>query len=468
MRIAFNMRDHLDRRHFIKSAAAMLAVPAIRSMAAAEEGRAYERPNIIFIMADDLGYADLGCYGQKRIRTPNIDRLAAEGMRFTECYAGAPICAPSRCVLMTGLHTGHATVRGNHGQNAPPHDGEENRIPLTSDDVTVATVLKRAGYATGITGKWGLGEPGSTGLPNDHGFDEWLGYLNQNHAADYYTDYLWRNKERQTIDGNLNGERTVYSADLFSEFSLDFIRENQANPFFLYVATTIPHKTLEVPDLGAYADEPWPEEAKVFAAMVTRLDTHVGQIMDLLKELDLERNTIVFFTSDNGSAKGWDGIFDSCGPLRDKKFTLYEGGIRCPMIVRWPDKIPAGAVSEAVWYFADFLPTAANLAGASAPKPVDGIDVTAALLDNIRDLPDRFFYWELPQGDTQPLRQAVRWRDWKAVRHGPEAELELYDLRNDVGEERNVSGGHPEVVARIQDFLKTARTPSPYWPADGD
>ncbi len=468
MGIALNTKDHLDRRHFIKSAAAMLAVPAIRSMAAEEEGREYERPNIIFIMADDLGYADLGCYGQKRIRTPNIDRLAAEGMRFTQCYAGAPICAPSRCVLMTGLHTGHTTVRGNHGQNAPPHDGEENRIPLTSDDVTVATLLKRAGYATCITGKWGLGEPGSTGLPNDHGFDEWLGYLNQNHAADYYTDYLWRNKERQTIDGNLNGQRTVYSADLFSEFSLDFIRKNQANPFFLYLATTIPHKTLEVPDLGAYADEPCPEEAKVFAAMVTRLDTHVGQIMDLLKELDLERNTIVFFTSDNGSAKGWDGMFDSCGPLRDKKFTLYEGGIRCPMIVRWPDKIPAGAVSEAVWYFADFLPTAANLAGTSTPVPADGIDVTAALLDNTQDLPDRFFYWELPQGDTQPLRQAVRWGDWKAVRHGPEAELELYDLRNDVGEERDVSAEHPEVVARIQDFLKTARTPSPYWPADGD
>ena len=369
---------------------------------------------------------------------------------------------------MTGLHTGHTTIRGNHGRNAPRHDGEANRVPLRVDDVTVATLLKRAGYATGITGKWGLGEPGSTGLPNDHGFDEWLGYLNQNHAADYYTDYLWRNKERQSIEGNLNGQRTVYSADLFSKFSLDFIRKNQANPFFLYMATTIPHKNLEVPDLGIYADEPWSEEAKVFAAMVTRLDTHVGQIMALLKELGLEQKTIVFFTSDNGAAKRWEGMFDSCGPLRDKKFSLYEGGIRCPMIVRWPDKVPAGAVSETAWYFADFLPTAAHLAKTTLPVPVDGIDVSAALLDKTHNLPERFLYWESPEGDSKSLRQAVRWKNWKAIRHGHDAELELYDLRNDPGEKRNVSAKHQEVVAKIQAFLKTARTPSPYWPAPCD
>jgi len=446
----------------------MLGVPAIRAMAADETDRTQERPNIIYIMADDLGYADLGCYGQKRIKTPNIDRLAAEGTRFTQCYTGASVCAPSRCVLMTGLHTGHATIRGNHGQNAPRHEGEANRVPLRADETTVATLLKRAGYATGITGKWGLGEPGSTGLPNDHGFDEWLGYLNQNHAADYYTDYLWRNKERQSINGNLNGQRTVYSTDLFSKFSLDFIRKNQANPFFLYVATTIPHKNIEVPDLGIYADEPWPEEAKTFAAMVTRLDTHVGQIIALLKELGLDRKTIVFFTSDNGAAKRWEGMFDSCGPLRDKKFSLYEGGIRCPMIVRWPDKVSAGAVSDAVWYFADFLPTAAHLAKTSVPVPVDGIDVSAALLDKTHVVPERFLYWESPEGDSKSLRQAVRWKNWKAIRHGHDAELELYDLGNDIGEKHDVSDTHPEVVARIQNFLKTARTASPYWPAPCD
>lgn len=458
----------MNRRHFFQTAAAMLGVPAIRAIAADETDRLEERPNIIHIMADDLGYADLGCYGQKRIKTPNIDRLAAEGTRFTQCYAGASVCAPSRCVLLTGLHTGHATIRGNHGRNAPRHDGEANRIPLRADEITVATLLKQAGYATGITGKWGLGEPGSTGLPNDHGFDEWFGYLNQNHASDYYTDYLWRNKERQRIEGNLNGRRTIYSGDLFAEFSLDFIRKHKANPFFLYLATTIPHKNLEVPDLGIYADEPWPEEAKVFAAMVTRLDKHIGQIMALLKELDLDKNTMVFFTSDNGSARGWEGMFDSCGPLRDKKSSLYEGGIRCPMIVRWPDRVTAGAVRETVWYFADFLPTAAHLANISVPVLVDGIDVSAALLDNALGLPERFLYWESPGGDSKPLQQAVRWKDWKAVRHGHNDEIELYDLRNDMGEIHNVSAKHPKVAARILDFLKTARTPSPYWPAPCD
>ncbi len=460
----------ITRRTFLETSAAatLLEFLSIQGKAFGETPASPSKPNIIFIMADDLGYADLGCYGQKRIKTPNIDRLAAEGIRFTQCYAGASVCAPSRCVLMTGLHTGHATIRGNHGRNAPRHDGEANRVPLRADETTTATLLKRAGYATGITGKWGLGEPGSTGLPNDHGFDEWLGYLNQNHAADYYTDYLWRNKERQSIEGNLNGRRTVYSADLFADFSLDFIRKNQANPFFLYVAATIPHKNLEVPDLGIYADEPWPEEAKVFAAMVSRLDAHVGQIMALLKELGLDRKTIVFFTSDNGSAKGWEGMFDSCGPLRDKKFSLYEGGIRCPMIVRWPDRAPAGVVSDAVWSFADFLPTAAHLANISAPVPVDGIDVSSALLDKAHVVPDRFLYWELHEGDDQPLRQAVRWKDWKAVRRGCDGDLELYDLRNDVGEKCNVSAQRPEVAARILDFLKTARIPSPYWPAPCD
>lgn len=463
-----SMGHLMDRRRFMQAASAVLGIPAVGAAAADGAGRVEERPNIIFIMADDLGYADLGCYGQKQIKTPNIDRLAAEGMRFTQCHAGAPICAPSRCVLMTGLHTGHATVRGNHGRNAPRHDGEANRIPLGAGEVTVATLLKRAGYATGITGKWGLGEPGSTGLPNDHGFDEWFGYLNQNHAADYYTDHLWRNKERETIEANLNGQRTVYSADLFAEFSLDFIRRNRENPFFLYLATTIPHKKLEVPELGEYADAPWPGEAKVFAAMVTRLDAQVGRIMALLRELDLTRKTIVFFTSDNGAAKPWEGLFDSCGPLRDKKFSVYEGGIRCPMIVHWPGRVPAGAVSETPWYFADFLPTAAYLANTEAPAPVDGINVSAALLDETRGLPERFLYWELPEGDAQPLRQAVRWRDWKAVRNGPDTELELYDLRGDPGEKSNVAAAHPDVVAAITDFLKTARVPSPHWPAACD
>jgi arylsulfatase A-like enzyme len=455
----------MNRRHFLQTAMVILSVSVMDSMAATESHAAGERPNIIFIMADDLGYADLGCYGQKRIQTPNIDRIAAEGMRFTQCYAGAPVCAPSRCVLMTGLHTGHATVRGNRGQNAPRHEGEENRIPLYANDATVTTFLKRAGYSTGITGKWGLGEPGSSGLPNDHGFDVWFGYLNQSHAHHYYTDFLWRNRERQVIEENLEGRRAAYSADLFSEFALDFIRKQKERPFFLYVATTIPHKNYEVPELAHYADETWPDEAKAYAAMVTRMDAHVGKILTLLEELELDRKTIVFFTSDNGAAREWKGVFDSCGPLRDTKFSLYEGGLRVPMIVHWPGKVPAGSVNETVWYFADFLPTAVSLADSTVPAAIDGIDVTATLLDNTTGLPDRFLYWELPEGNSQSLRQAVRWKQWKAVRHDPMAALELYHLPSDVGETHNVSADYPKVAAGILDFLKAARTPSPFWPA---
>jgi arylsulfatase A-like enzyme len=458
--------EGLTRRDFLKrsTATSILAMPAINVNALAGPLDSPECPNIVFFMADDLGYADLGCYGQRGIETPNIDRLAAEGMRYTQCYAGAAVCAPSRSVLMTGQHTGHTTVRNNRGDNTPKHNGQDGRIPLRKEDVTVAQVLKQAGYATAITGKWGLGEPGSTGLPNDHGFDEWLGYLNQDHAPFYFTDYLWRNKERQAIAENEDGKRGVYSCDLFSRFSLDFIRKNQTSPFFLYVPTTIPHKNFEVPDLGVYADKPWSEEAKIFAAMVTRMDAHVGQIMALLKELDLDKKTVFFFTSDNGSAKGWEGVFDSCGPLRAKKSSLYEGGLRVPMIVRWPGKIPAGTVSDAVWYFADVLPTMAALAGTQAPDGIDGIAASSILPDPTKSLPDRFLYWEVRRHDPQQLEQAVRWGNWKALRHDAGEPLELYDLVADVGEKNNIAKQHPEVVARIEDYLKNARTASPHWP----
>ncbi len=463
IRLDKTMRNQLDRRQFMGAAALLLGVPAVSRNTFGRAPDPSDKPNIIFIMADDLGYADLGCYGQEKILTPNIDRLAAEGMRFTQCYAGSPVCAPSRNVLMTGQHVGHTTVRGNSGENAPPHDGEEGRIPLTPEDITVAEVLKQAGYATGITGKWGLGEPGSTGLPNDHGFDEWFGYLNQNHAPDYFTGYLWRNKERQVIEANLDGARGAYSCDLFTDFCLDFIREHRDRPFFLYVPTTIPHRKFEVPSLEPYADKPWPEEAKIFAAMVTRMDGHVGRTMALLKELHLDEKTIVFFTSDNGSAMGWEGLFNSCGPLRDKKGSVYEGGIRCPMIVRWPGRIPAGVVSDAIWYFADFLPTAAALAGATAPDRVDGVNVLPAILGKTPHLSDRSVYWEMHRRGGQ-FQQAARRGDWKAVRFGLDSPLELYNLAEDIGEKDNVAAQHPDVVARFEAYLKTARIPSPHWP----
>ena len=277
------------------------------------------RPNIIYVLADDLGYGDLGCYGQKKIQTPNFDRLAAEGTRFTDAYAGSVVCAPSRSVLMTGLHTGHTRIRGNSGHNAPRHDGEAGRIPLSAEDYTVAQLLKQAGYATAITGKWGLGEPGSTGLPNDHGFDEWLGYLNQNHAPEYFTDYLWRNKDKQIIPENLDGKREKYACDLFTDFAFDFIRQPRTNPFFLYLAYTIPHLKLEVPDLTPYADTDWSTEEKTFAAMVTRMDSYIGRLLDVLQEQQIDEKTIIIFTSDNGSSGTCKTFFERGGPLRDKK-----------------------------------------------------------------------------------------------------------------------------------------------------
>lgn len=433
-------------------------LPAFAASALAADAA---RPNIIYLMADDLGYADLGCYGQRKIQTPCIDRLATEGTRFTHVYAGAPVCAPSRCCLMTGMHTGHATVRGNKGENAPPHDGQAGRIPLRTNDVTVATLLKQAGYATGITGKWGLGEPGSTGLPNDHGFDEWLGYLNQDHAPDYYPTFLWRNREQRGLPGNLNGARREYSHDVMTEFAFDFIRRHKSEPFFLYVAWTIPHADLEVPSLDPYANETWPDNAKIFAAMITRMDRDVGRLSELLKELNLADHTLLFFTSDNGAPNRWDGQFDSCGSLRDKKGSVYEGGIRVPMIVRWPGRVAAGAVSDAPWAFWDVLPTLCEVAQTSPPPGIDGRTVLPTLLGQQQDLSDRWYYWESP---GKRLEQSARRGGWKGVRHAPDKPLELYDLQSDPGEKTNAAAHHPDVVAELEQFFAGARVPSPYWP----
>lgn len=422
------------------------------------------KPNFIFILADDLGYGDLGCYGQQWIRTPCLDRMAREGLRFTHCYAGSPVCAPSRNVLMTGQHTGHARIRDNSarvGGVIEEFSERQRRVPLAEEDVTVAEVLKTAGYVTGATGKWGLGEPATPGVPNRQGFDEWFGYLNQNHAADYYTPYLWKNQTRYELPGNRDGRKQQYTHDLFTDFALDFIRRHRERPFFLYLAYTIPHDRLEVPDRGAYANKPWPEAARVYAAMVSRLDRDVGRVLDLLKELNLDRCTVVFFSSDNGAPeRPWGDLFGSLAGFRGKKGELYEGGIRVPMLVRWPGKVPAGRVSDAVWYFADVLPTLAALAAVNSP-PCDGRDISPLLLGRSDTLPDRFLYWEYPK---RGLNQAVRWRDWKAVRPAGAEGFELYDLARDPAERHNAAAAHPDVLARIETFLKTARMPSPQWP----
>jgi arylsulfatase A-like enzyme len=440
--------------------ALLLPGPAARAAAPAK------RPNIIFILADDLGYGELGCFGQKKIKTPNIDRVAAQGLRFTQFYAGSTVCAPSRCALMTGKHSGHGTVRGNA------------LVPLTPNDVTLADVLKSAGYATGLVGKWGLGEAGSTGTPNRKGFDSFFGYLNQYHAHNYYPDFLWRNDQKEPLRGNVvkNNvavKKEVYSHDLFTHEALQFIDRHKAGPFFLYLAYTIPHANneagrnggngMEVPSDAPYSAEPWPQIEKNHAAMITRLDRDVGRLLERLRELGLDENTVIFFSSDNGPHRegGADpNFFQSSGPLRGIKRSLHEGGVRVPFLARWTGKIRPG-VTDQVGAFWDVLPTVAELTGAKAPAGIDGISLVPTLLGRGQQKQHEFLYWEFHEGGSQ---QAVRTGNWKAIRSRPGGPLELYDLAADLHEDRNVADQHPDVVARIEAYLRTARTESPHWP----
>ena len=427
-----------------------------------------EGPNIIFIMADDMGYADAGCYGGKVIATPNIDRLAAEGTRFTQCYAGATVCAPSRSVLMTGLHGGHTRVRGNTSKVAGVKGlgGRTGRVPLEEHDLTVAEVMKSAGYATGMAGKWGLGEPGTSGVPNAQGIDEWVGFLNQRRAHSYYPDYIWNNQHKVVLPGNADGAKGDYIQDLIATFSLGFIKKYRAERFFLYLPYTLPHAKLEIPDLGEYADRPWSGPEKAYAAMVTRLDSDVGRIMALLGELEIDEKTVVFFCSDNGAADRWEGRFDSSGELRGRKRDLYEGGLRVPMLVRWPARVEAGCVSDAVWSFADVLPTLAELGGAELPDgmELDGVSVLPTLLGQHQpQLLDRFLYWEFFEGGFQ---QAARRGDWKALRRRRGDPLELFNLSEDIGEARDVAGTNRAVVESFEDYFRRARSESPAWPLD--
>jgi uncharacterized sulfatase len=449
-----------------------------RDAIAAPETSGSRRPNIIFILADDLGYGDLGCYGQKRIKTPNLDRMAAGGMRFTQAYAGATVCGPSRCVLMTGLHIGHARIRGLDPPYLPG-------LYLLDSDVTVAEVLKRAGYATGMIGKWGLGylKGAESGLPRHQGFDYFFGYLTHGHAHNYYPDFLWRNESKAPLanvvspkpeyKGLVANKKVEYSHDLLAKDSLKFVRDHKDKPFFLYLGFTIPHandeagdKGMEVPDLGEYANLDWPEPQKGHAAMISRMDGDVGRLIALLKELKIDDNTLVIFSSDNGPHKegGCDPNFnDSNGPLRGMKGDLWEGGIRVPMIARWPGHVPAGKTSESPVYFADVMPTLAAIGNGHAPPKIDGIDFSPTLYgSNQPELFDRFMYWEFDKNGLQ--RQAARWRNWKAVKAPHTSPIQLFDLSTDIGEEHNVASAHPDLVAKFNDYIRTARTDSPDWP----
>ncbi len=418
-------------------------------------------PNIVFILLDDAGWGDFGCFGQKLIRTPHIDQAAREGTRFTDCYAGATVCAPSRSVLMTGLHTGHTAIRANAGT-----------IPLLASDFTIAQLLKKAGYATGGFGKWGLGDAGSDGIPTKHGFDEFFGYLHQVHAHSYYPDFLWDNEKKFPLPGNRDGKGTQYSADVIEDRSLKFLNKNAGRPFFLYACTTLPHAKFEPPDLSPYEKMPWTNGQKAYAAMITRADAYVGRIMSALREHGLEKDTLVFITSDNGAHSGEDKgyeLFKSNGILRGQKGQLYEGGIRDPMIVRWPGRVKAGAVSDYPWYFCDMMPTLAELTKTPPPRNLDGVSVLPLLLHGTKPARE-FLYWEAnawnnkaQKFDPERLVQAVRSGDWKAIRTKKGAPLELYNMRNDPGETKDVAAANAAVVARIEKYMKTAHTePRPH------
>lgn len=445
----------VNRRQFITAAAAASALAA----AAPQE----KKPNILFILADDLGYGDLGCYGQQQIKTPNIDRLAREGVRFTQAYAGSTVCAPSRCALMTGFHTGHGRVRGN----ADPD------LPLRPQDITVAEVLKGAGYRTAVYGKWSLGNLGSTGYPTRKGFDDWLGYFSQTHAHNYYPEHLLDNEKAIQLKGNTGTRHTDYAPDLFTARALEFLSTKSEKPFFLHICYTQPHANnemgrdtgngMQVPDLGSYADKPWSAVEKGFAAMITRMDSDIGKVLDKLAAIGEADNTLVIFASDNGAHKegGHDpSVFESSGPLHGIKRDMYEGGIRVPAIMRWPRVIKPGRVSDHVWAFWDFLPTAAEIAGVRAPAGIDGISLVPLLYGRPQQQHE-YLYWEFHENGFD---QAIRVRDWKGVKRGRTAPLELYDLSKDVSERTNLAGQNPAVAARLGEIMSTARTESPEWP----
>ncbi|MBN2505878.1 MAG: arylsulfatase [Verrucomicrobia bacterium] len=480
---------------------------------------ATRKPNIVFILADDLGYGDLGCFGQKKIRTPHLDRLAAEGMRLTRHYAGNAVCAPSRCVLMTGKHPGHAFIRNNRqmGNRPVPRIGKPNvegQHPIPDETVTLAEAFRQLGYATGGFGKWGLGGPGSAGEPLRQGFDRWFGYNCQGVAHNYYPTYLWDNDQTIPLDNppfsahdtfkpNEDPTRADsyrrfqgadYSADRIAAQARAFVRAHKDRPFFLYWPTTVPHVALQVPDdslreyAGLWDDPPYaggkgyiphfrPKAA--YAAMITRMDREIGRLLELVRELGLDKHTVVVFSSDNGPLHGTHqglagtdcAFFHSAGGLRDGKGTLYEGGIRVPAIVRWKGRIPPGTASERVGGFEDWMPTLLELAGApgAAPKDIDGISLAPTLLGQTQ--PARpFLYREFPAYGGQ---QSVHLGDWKGIRRNlmprgknaaVDRRVELYNLATDRAETADLSARHSDIVARIETIMRRQHTPSPDFP----
>jgi len=430
-------------------------------------------------MADDLGYGHLGCYGQKLIQTPNIDKLAEEGMKFTQAYSGCALCAPARSTLMTGTHSGHTSVRGNGGG-----------VSLQETDITVAEVLKKAGYKTGLFGKWGLGEQGTVGVPNKKGFDEFFGYLHQLHAQFYYPDFLWENGTKYIIPENADDRCGAYSHDLIMDKAFEFVKKHKSDPFFLYLPIAIPHHEFVAPESamkiyrGKFEEHAMPhwrdgyalpdEPRATMAAMITHMDKGVGELMQLLKELQLDKNTLVIFTSDNGAAHGPlpdPEFFNASGPLRGLKGSLYEGGIRVPMIARWTNHIKPGTVNNHINYFPDVLPTLAELGDVAqfVPNGLDGISFLTTLLGNNSQKEHDFLYWEDANYERvspfameeETLLQAVRIGKWKAVKNSPESACELYDISIDIGEKNNLAANNPKIVKEMLVIMKREHKNAP-------
>ncbi len=454
----------MNRRDFLKWTAVGVVVSACpQGLKAA----AASKPNIIFVLCDDLAQGDLGCYGQKLIKTPNLDRMAAEGTRYTQAYCGTSVCAPSRSSLITGLHSGHCPIRAN--REIQP----EGQMPLPAGTVTVAQVLRDAGYATACIGKWGMGMFDTTGSPLKVGFDHFFGYNCQRHAHSYFPTYLYRDDQRFELPGNDGkGVGKIYAQNLIAGEVLNWVKQHKDRPFFLFHSVTLPHGRFEIDDVGQYAATDWTPLQKNYAAMVTRLDSDIGRLLALLKEVRLDENTIVFVAGDNGSSfaptSELGRHFNQAGNgLRGFKRELYEGGLRQAAIVRWPGKVPAGRVSDEPWAFWDFFPTAVELAGGRGEKSFaltsfkpDGLSLVPFLRGG--PAPKReYFYWELHE---QQSLQAVRFGDWKGVRNGPSSPIELYDLKADPGESKNLAGEKPELVARAEALMKAAHKEDSNWP----
>ena len=436
---------------------------------------AADRPNLIYILLDDAGYGDIGCYGQQKFATPNIDRLAAEGMKFTDHYSGSTVCAPTRCSLMTGLHTGHTFVRDN--REVKP----EGQAPMPADIVTIPRLLQKVGYTTGAFGKWGLGAPGSASDPAEH-FNRFYGYNCQREAHNYYPDHLWNNFEKVPLDGQ------TYAHTPIMEQSMNFIRENKSNPFFVYLPITIPHAALHAPEANmAVWREKFPEFADVignyagpevnnpiaaFAAMMTIVDNNVGELLDLLKELDIDDNTLILFSSDNGPHQEGGHqpeFFDSNGPFTGHKRDLTEGGIRTFLLARWPGKVPTGTTSELVSAHWDILPTLCELADAQTPDNIDGISMVQTLLGNSGEQKKHdYLYWEFYEKGGKRATRFGPGLHWKALqldinKLGTDAPIQLFDLSNDIAEQNDVANSHPDLVARAKEIFEEAHVPSPLW-----